>query len=77
MCGGVGDSPTRAPLYDRTCTDADELVLLTPIWGASVPDHMKAAVRLDKAGGVLSRHSPGKPVCFGERVLAATGSLAP
>lgn len=76
MCGGVGDSPTSAPLHDRTCTDTDELVLFTPVWGAPVPDHVTAAVRLDKAGRVLGRHASGKPVRASERVLAATGSLA-
>ena len=77
MCGGIGDLPTSAPLHDRTCTDAEELVLFTPVWGAPVPEHVDAAVRLSRTGRVLGAHVPGQPVLAGERVLAATGSLAP
>lgn len=37
-CGGVGgDRPTERPQHDVTCTDPDELVAFTPVYGASSP----------------------------------------
>ena len=48
-CGGRGgDLPTELPLHDVTCTDASELVLVTPRFGATTatgPDGVEAIVR--------------------------------
>lgn len=53
-CGGeASDRPTSAPLHDVTCTDADELVTLTPRFGASTPVGPGAEAVLDRHGRVL------------------------
>jgi exopolysaccharide biosynthesis protein len=45
-CGGKGDIPTDLPQHDVTCTDADELVVITPEFGAPAPsgDGVEAVV---------------------------------
>jgi hypothetical protein len=74
-CGGdVTDMPTAKPLHDITCTDAAEVVELTPAYGAMTPegpgrevvigaDHRVAAV-LDTRGTTLAA---------GQTSLQATG----
>jgi hypothetical protein len=45
-CGGKGDIPTDLPQHDVTCTDADELVVITPEFGMPAPsgDGVEAVV---------------------------------
>jgi exopolysaccharide biosynthesis protein len=51
-CGGTGDTPTDLPLHDFTCTDADELVVITPEFGESAPIGDGTEAVVDKSGMV-------------------------
>jgi len=78
-CGGTRDDlPTPRPLHDVTCTDDEELVLITPAFGASTPAGPGAEAILNRHGRVVSvSDSRGTALRRGERSLQATGSLAP
>jgi hypothetical protein len=52
-CGGTGDTPTDLPRHDVTCTDADELVAITPEFGASAPSGEGIEAVVDKSGTVI------------------------
>jgi hypothetical protein len=77
-CGGRGgDLPTERPLHDVTCTDASELVLVTPRFGATTatgPDGVEAIVR----GGVVTelREGGSAPVPADGYVLSGSGDAA-
>lgn len=63
-CGGSGDFPTDLPMHDHTCTDPDELVVLTPEFSGATPagDGVEAVV--DSTGrvtGLRSRTGGGVP----------------
>ena len=50
-CGGDGgDAPTELPRHDFTCTDGSELILFTPIFGASTEPGDGAEAVLDASG---------------------------
>lgn len=74
-CGGdPTDVPTALPLHDTTCTDASELVLLTPEYGASTPAGPGVEVVLDRRGRVTDvRSSRGTALPAGSTSLQATG----
>jgi Phosphodiester glycosidase len=77
-CGGVGgDVPTEQPLHDVTCTDASELVLVTPRFGATTatgPDGVEAIVR----NGLVTelREGGSAPVPADGYVLSGSGDGA-
>jgi hypothetical protein len=77
-CGGRGgDLPTEEPLHDVTCTDASELVLLTPSFGASTApatDGVEAVVQ----GGVVTelREGGNTPIPAEGYVLSGSGDAA-
>ncbi|MDU0314861.1 phosphodiester glycosidase family protein [Phycicoccus sp. M110.8] len=77
-CGGTADDqPTSLPLHDFTCTDADELVLFTPAYGASTPAGPGAEAVLDRSGRVVSVASTrGVALAGGQRSLQGTGARA-
>jgi exopolysaccharide biosynthesis protein len=77
-CGGEGgDSPTEKPKHDFTCTDGSELVLFTPIFGASTESGEGAEAVLDASGRVSAlRKGGGGPIPVGGTVLSGTGDGA-
>lgn len=77
-CGGDGgDQPTEAPKHDFTCTDPGELILFTPVFGASTEPGDGAEVVLDASGRVTAlRESRGGPIPSGGSVLSGTGDGA-
>jgi hypothetical protein len=77
-CGGVGgDQPTERPAHDFTCTDPDELIALTPTYGAAPPrgDGIEAVA---DAHGVITAVRPrtGQPVPAGSTVIQGIGADA-
>ena len=77
-CGGSGgDQPTEAPKHDFTCTDASELILFTPAFGATTEPGAGVEVALDAAGLVNAvRAARGGAIATGGRVLSGTGEGA-
>lgn len=75
-CGGTRDDlPTGRPRHDTTCTDADELVLFTPEYGATTPAGPGAEAILDRHDRVLEiRASRGTTLAPGTRSIQATGA---
>lgn len=78
-CGGTADDlPTAAPRHDVTCTDDDEVVVLTPQFGARTPAGTGAELVLDRRSRVVAvRSSRGVALAAGQRSVQATGALAP
>jgi hypothetical protein len=77
-CGGTGgDRPTERPVHDFTCTDPDELVVLTPRYGAAPPEGtgIEAVVGADGTVTVV-RPRTGLPAPPGATVVQATGAAA-
>jgi len=74
-CGGDGgDAPTERPKHDFTCTDPNEVILFTPIFGASTEPGEGAEAVLDSSGRVVEfRESRGGPIPSGGSVLSGTG----
>ncbi|WP_173100370.1 phosphodiester glycosidase family protein [Actinomadura verrucosospora] len=77
-CGGVGgDQPTERPQHDVTCTDPDELVAFTPVYGASSPAGDGAEAVLDASGRVTElRPARGTAIPAGGRTVQAIGTAA-
>jgi Phosphodiester glycosidase/SPOR domain len=77
-CGGEGgDTPTELPKHDFTCTDPSELVLFTPIFGASTAPGKGAEAVLDGSGKVVElREDRGGPIPERGSVLSGTGGGA-
>ncbi|WP_040161819.1 phosphodiester glycosidase family protein [Mobilicoccus massiliensis] len=76
-CGGTGDTPTDLPRHDVTCTDADELVLFTPAFGATTPAGPGREVVLDRRGRVVTTPTErGIALTAGQRSIQATGDAA-
>jgi len=74
-CGGLGDSPTTAPLHDFTGTDADELVAFAPQYSSATPAGAGLEAVLDRQSRVVSLRSPrGGPLLAGYRSVQATGA---
>lgn len=75
--GGGGDSPTERPVHDFTCTDGDELVVLTPEYGLAPPAGAGLQAVVDRNGVVVAvGPRDGAAVPAGSRVVAATGTEA-
>jgi hypothetical protein len=77
-CGGDGgDQPTEEPKHDFTCTDASELILFTPIFGASTEPGEGVEAVLDPSGRVSAlRNGRGGLIPSGGTVLSGTGEGA-
>jgi exopolysaccharide biosynthesis protein len=76
-CGGMGDTPTDLPRHDFTCIDRDEIVVITPAFGAAAPagDGIEAVV--DKEGIVTGlRNRTGGIVPSDGMLVQGTGSKA-
>jgi hypothetical protein len=78
-CGGHGgDRPTQRPRHGIFCTDASELVQLTPRWGARTPA-VAGGVEIVVRGGVVSgapRAGGGTPIPRDGYVLSGSGDAA-
>lgn len=74
-CGGSGgDLPTLLPRHDVTCTDADELIHVTPIFDTTTEPGPGAEVVLDADGTVVEvRDERGGAIPDDGSVLSATG----
>jgi len=76
-CGGEGDAPTELPKHDFTCTDASELILFTPMFGAATEPGEGLEVVLNAAGRVTElRESRGGSIPSEGSVLSGTGDGA-
>lgn len=76
-CGGLGDSPTTLPLHDDTCTDPDEVVLMTPQLGPKTPAGPGTEAVLDRRGRVVAVHSTrGVALAAGQRSIQGIGTDA-
>jgi hypothetical protein len=77
-CGGEGgDAPTEDPKHDFTCTDASELILFTPLFGANTEPGEGAEAVLDVRGRVTAlRDGRGGSIPPGGSVLSGTGEGA-
>jgi hypothetical protein len=77
-CGGVGgDVPTELPKHDFTCTDPDELILFTPLFGTTSESGEGAEAVLDPSGRVIElRKSRGGAIPENGSVLSGTGDGA-
>lgn len=76
-CGGIGDTPTDLPRHDFTCTDPDEMVVITPEFGTAAPkvDGMEAAV--DQTGKVIEiRKCTGGAIPAGGMLVQGIGADA-
>jgi hypothetical protein len=78
-CGGDGtDTPTRAPLHDVTCTDADEVVAFTDEFDGGTPKGPGAEVVLNARGRVTRvLSSRGTFLTRRQTSVQATGRAAP
>ena len=78
-CGGHGgDRPTQRPRHGIFCTDASELVQLTPRWGTRTPA-VAGGVELVVRGGVVSgspRSGGRTPIPRDGYVLSGSGDAA-
>lgn len=76
-CGNPGDTPLATPAHDLTCTDADEIVIFTPAFGAPLPSGPGFQARF-AADGALIAAGPalGGPMPAEGFVVQATGSQA-
>ncbi len=77
-CGGTeDDQPTSAPLHDVTCTDEDEIVVFTDVYGKHTPEGDGVELVLDAEGTVVATFdSRGAEVPEGGTVIQGTGDMA-
>jgi hypothetical protein len=76
-CGGTGDTPTDLPLHDRTCSDANELVILTPEFGSAAPSGEGIEAVVDRTGTVTElRKRSGGSVPDGGMLIQGIGTGA-
>jgi hypothetical protein len=77
-CGGIGgDIPTQRPVHDFTCTDPDELVVLTPEYGTTPAAGPGVEAFIDQGGTVSAlRPRTGAAVPPGYRLVQAIGADA-
>lgn len=76
-CGGVGgDLTTELPRQGKVCTDADEIIWFTPIYGTDTPAGEGSELVLDGTGKVTAVRPRGGPVPAGGFAIAAIGSEA-
>jgi hypothetical protein len=75
-CGEPGDQPTDKPRHDTTCTNPDELVLITPALGGPAPDGPGVEAVLDGHDRVTALRPRGGAVPAGGSVLQGIGGGA-
>ncbi|MDN4524685.1 phosphodiester glycosidase family protein [Fictibacillus fluitans] len=76
-CGGIDDTETVLPRHDFTCTDPDELIQYTSVFGNRAPEGSGTDVVLGRDGKVLEiRSSRGASIPLGGSVIAGTGDSA-
>ncbi len=76
-CGGVDDLPTSDPKHDVTCTDEDEMIQYTPLFGESTPEGQGVEVVINESGVVVEAEDRrGHQIPEKGSVLAATGKRA-
>lgn len=76
-CGNPGDSPLETPAHDLTCTDADEIVIFTPAFGAPLPSGPGFQARFAADGTLITAgRSLGGPMPAEGFVVQATGAQA-
>jgi exopolysaccharide biosynthesis protein len=75
-CGGKGDIPTELPRHDATCTDADEIVVITPEFGAPAPSGDGVEAVVDKSGDVIELRARGGAIPAEGMLVQGIGSEA-
>jgi hypothetical protein len=75
-CGEAGDEPTAAPLQDITCTNPNEIVLITPQLGGTPPSGPGVEAVVNAAGKVTALRARGGAVPANGQVLQGIGSGA-
>lgn len=76
-CGGVDDEPFDRPAHDYVCRDADEIIVVTPAFGATADAGAGFQVTLDRRGVVTARQDQrGGPIPEDGALLQATGESA-
>ena len=77
-CGGSeGDAPTSEPRHDITCTNDDEIVVFTDVYGTRTPKGAGAEMVLDANGSVITtRDSRGSTVPEGGTVIQGIGDMS-
>jgi exopolysaccharide biosynthesis protein len=74
-CGEKGGTPTDQPLHDYTCTNPNELVVITPEFGAPAPSGDGIEAVVNSAGIVTElRNRTGLAVPSGGFLLQGVGS---
>ncbi|WP_241777518.1 phosphodiester glycosidase family protein [Streptomyces sp. CT34] len=73
-CGRPGASPSDLPWQDVTCHEPNDLVLLTPEFGAALPTGPGTQVVIDAAGRVVSVGARGGSVPAHGAVLQGIGA---
>lgn len=75
-CGGVGDQPTARPLQDFTCTRTNDLVEMTPQFGARTAAGAGAEVVLQARRVLAVHHTRGTTLRAGQTSLQGIGTFA-
>jgi len=76
-CGGVDDEPFDRPAHDYVCRDADEIIVVTPIFGETADAGAGFQVTLDRRGVVTARQDErGGPIPEDGVLVQATGTSA-
>ena len=79
-CGVAGFAPTSQPRQNTLCTEANDLVLFTPMFGAPLPPAPSSGPAtqavLNPQGRVVSVGAPGGTLPAGDSAVQAIGSDA-
>jgi hypothetical protein len=75
-CGVPGLAPTSAPRQGIICTGANDLVLFTPEFGATLPAGSGLQATIDTLGRVTALGTPGGSLPPGDSAVQAIGSDA-
>lgn len=76
-CGGdESDAPSEVPAHGMLCTDASELVLITPVFGSETAPAAELEAVLDADGRVTAVREGSGPIPADGAVLSATGRAA-
>ncbi|SFB10857.1 Predicted protein [Lentibacillus halodurans] len=76
-CGGINDEPSNLPMHDVTCTDNDEIIQYTEVFGESTPSVDGYEIVLDEENNIISAgESKGTTIPENGSILLATGEAA-
>jgi hypothetical protein len=76
-CGGVDDEPFDRPAHDYVCRDAEEIIVVTPVFGETADAGTGFQVTLDRRGVVTARQGErGGPIPEDGMLVQATGESA-